>query len=57
MRRADEHRICYVGKNTKKKYEDEWKEMPAITNTPTHERKGISCSYFRDLVETESDKK
>jgi len=49
MRRADEHRICYVGKNTKNRNKEEWKEMPAVVNTPTHTRKGISASYFREV--------
>lgn len=49
MRRADEHRICYVGKNTKNRNKEEWKEMPAVVNAPTHSRKGISASYFREV--------
>ena len=35
MRRADQHRICYVGKNTKQKYCDAWKDMPATKNYGT----------------------
>jgi len=32
MRRADMHRVCYVGRATKKRNEDIWKEMPATSN-------------------------
>jgi len=45
-----------VGKNTRKRNEDNWKDMPAVINTDSHHRKGISCSYFRELVPDDSNK-
>ena len=45
MRRADEHRTCYVGKNTKTKYNGIWDGMAATTNYQTP--KGTSASFFR----------
>ena len=45
MRRADEHRTCYVGKNTKTKYTAIWDGMAATTNYQTP--KGTSASFFR----------
>lgn len=50
MRRADEHRTCFVGKNTRQKYTEEWKDMPATENAATHSRKGVSASFFRDVI-------
>lgn len=32
LRRADTHRVCYVGKNTKLKHKDHWKDMVATSN-------------------------
>jgi tRNA G18 (ribose-2'-O)-methylase SpoU len=45
MRRADEHRTCYVGKNTKAKYDGMWDGMPATTNY--HSEQGSSAIFFR----------
>ncbi len=53
MRRADEHRVCCVGKNTKKN--SPWQGMPATTKYVV--TKNASCSFFRDRVGTEEEKK
>jgi hypothetical protein len=45
MRRADEHRTCFVGKNTKAKYDGLWDGMPATTNY--HSELGSSAIFFR----------
>lgn len=45
MRRADEHRVCYVGKNTKKRNQEAWSSMPATTTYQLE--KESSASYFR----------
>ena len=57
MRRADEHRTCYVGKNTKNKNSEFWREMPAVVNAATHDRKGITCSYFREMKADDGNNK
>ena len=49
MRRADEHRGCFVGKNTRKKNVESWKGMAATLNYGGQE--GISASLFRENVE------
>jgi len=36
MRRADEHRATFVGKKTKKRYGNEWANMPATTSYKTN---------------------
>jgi len=53
MRRADEHRICYVGKNTKKS--SPWQDMPATRKIAV--LKYATASFFRDRVGTEEEKK
>jgi tRNA G18 (ribose-2'-O)-methylase SpoU len=53
MRRADEHRICYVGKNTKKS--SPWQDMPATRKIAV--TKYATASFFRDRVGTEEEKK
>lgn len=46
MRRADEHRVCFVGRKTKKRYSSSWDSMPATTFYNT--ANGISSAdYFR----------
>ena len=45
MRRADEHRIMYVGKNTRKKNCDNWQGMAATKNAVTVEN--ISSKQFK----------
>lgn len=53
MRRADEHRICFVGKNTKKAHNDAWKDMPAVANLPV--KHDTTASFFRQRVATNSN--
>ena len=48
MRRADEHRVCYVGKGTKSKYGELWEDMPATENAQSKQM--ASASFFRDRV-------
>jgi tRNA G18 (ribose-2'-O)-methylase SpoU len=48
VRRADVHRVCYVGSGTRKKYKEIWKDMAAVKN-----ESGAQCSTaeeFRDLL-------
>jgi hypothetical protein len=46
MRRADEHRTCYVGRKTKKRNVSAWENMPATTGYNT--ANGVSSAeYFR----------
>merc|ERR1712127_1130889 len=52
MRRADEHRITYVGKKTKKLHKDAWQDMPATNNPQTEEKS--SAAFFRKKVKTPS---
>jgi hypothetical protein len=52
MRRADEHRICYVGRKTKKTYTDEWKDMPATNN---YESLHSTSNFFREKSATKID--
>ncbi|EED93527.1 rRNA methyltransferase, partial [Thalassiosira pseudonana CCMP1335] len=44
MRRADEHRTCFVGKNTKKKHG--WDDMAATANLPVKQM--ATASFFRE---------
>jgi tRNA(Leu) C34 or U34 (ribose-2'-O)-methylase TrmL len=48
MRRADEHRVCYVGKGTKNRYGKLWDDMPATENAKSNDMS--SASFFRDRV-------
>ena len=50
LRRADTHRVCFVGKNTKEKHKSHWKNMAATTNYDTTAQEGSSSNYFRDRV-------
>jgi len=56
MRRADQHRICYVGKNTKQKYCDAWKDMPATKNYGTDGKILNSVFMVNDSTSTSSSK-
>ena len=49
MRRADEHRITYTGKNTKKKGGEAWANMPATRYVKVE---ADTASFFRDRVKT-----
>jgi tRNA G18 (ribose-2'-O)-methylase SpoU len=55
MRRADMHRVCYVGVNTKKKYKDIWKGMPAVSNVPGVQQG--TAKEFRESIHTNSSDK
>ena len=45
MRRADEHRGCFVGKNTKSSHADAWADMPATANIQVAHN--VTSTYFR----------
>ncbi len=53
MRRADEHRTCFVGKNTKKLYGEIWANMPATANLQN--RANSTSSFFRQRADIDSD--
>mmetsp|Transcript_9331 Transcript_9331/g.13999 ORF Transcript_9331/g.13999 Transcript_9331/m.13999 type:complete len:462 (-) Transcript_9331:1349-2734(-) len=53
MRRADEHRICFVGKNTKKA--SPWQDMPATRKIAV--TKYATAAFFRERVATNEEKK
>ncbi|KAL7536812.1 hypothetical protein ACHAXR_007408 [Thalassiosira sp. AJA248-18] len=46
MRRADEHRTCFVGRNTKASHGDAWADMPATANLPVQQN--ATASFFRE---------
>jgi tRNA(Leu) C34 or U34 (ribose-2'-O)-methylase TrmL len=48
MRRADDHRVCYVGKNTKRRHETDWQDMPATSNI--HTLHNSTATFFRQRV-------
>lgn len=48
MRRADSHRVCYVGKNTRNFHKDHWKDMAATSDASTIY--GATASEFRNKV-------
>lgn len=48
VRRADSHRVCYVGKNTRKFHEDHWKDMVATSDAATVH--GATANEFRNKV-------
>jgi hypothetical protein len=48
MRRADEHRVCFVGKGTKSKYGELWEDMPATANAKAKQM--ASAAFFRRYV-------
>jgi len=54
LRRADTHRVCYVGKNTKQKHQSHWKNMAAVTNYDTSAQHSSTSKYFRDRVQAAS---
>lgn len=49
MRRADEHRVCYVGRGTKNKYGELWEDMPATANAQAKQM--ASAAFFRERVD------
>ena len=48
MRRADEHRVCYVGKNTKARAMEAWSNMPATSKYKVTEMS--SAATFRSAL-------
>jgi tRNA G18 (ribose-2'-O)-methylase SpoU len=48
MRRADLHRVTFVGKGTKKKHDTHWKDMVATTNFQSIA--GATANMFREKV-------
>ncbi|KAL3763804.1 hypothetical protein ACHAW5_002308 [Stephanodiscus triporus] len=52
MRRADEHRTCFVGKKTKSSHSVAWANMPATANLRVGQN--TSSSFFRQRVTTEA---
>lgn len=50
LRRADCHRVCFVGKNTKNKHEKHWQNMVAVTNYDTTPQEGKQSNFFRDRI-------
>lgn len=48
MRRADEHRVCYVGKNTKAKASEAWSNLPATNKYKYKEMS--SAATFRNAL-------
>lgn len=55
LRRADVHRVTFVGKNTKKYHQEHWKDMAATANSQSVE--GSTASYFRERVASVTGKK
>jgi tRNA G18 (ribose-2'-O)-methylase SpoU len=49
MRRADEHRATFAGKNTKKLNADAWADMPATTKYKT-DSDHSTAAFFRDQL-------
>jgi len=49
LRRADTHRVCYVGKNTRDFHREHWKGMVATSNKGTVE--GVTATAFRKKME------
>lgn len=55
LRRHDEHRVTFVGKNTKKFYQDHWKGMPAVEHAQS--REFTTAQTFRDRMKDVEEKK
>ena len=51
MRRADEHRETFAGKNTKKLHAEAWADMPATTKYKVDPEHSTSA-FFRDQLKT-----
>lgn len=51
MRRADEHRITFAGKNIKKTHGEAWENMPATTYYTSKEN--ASSSFFRSQLDNQ----
>merc|ERR1712160_215858 len=50
LRRADTHRVCFVGKNTRDMHKDHWKDMAATSNKGSIE--GATATEFRRKMGT-----
>jgi tRNA G18 (ribose-2'-O)-methylase SpoU len=48
LRRADSHRVTFVGKNTKRLNEEHWKDMAATTKAKSVEKS--TAAFFRERV-------
>jgi hypothetical protein len=48
LRRADTHRVCFVGKNTKDMHKEHWKDMVATSKLGSIH--GATAASFRDKV-------
>jgi hypothetical protein len=48
VRRADPHRVTFVGKKTKKLHSDHWKDLVATTNTTT--TLNATAEFFRQRI-------
>ena len=48
VRRADSHRVTFVGKGTKKLHKDHWKDMVAVANSQTE--LGATSAVFREKM-------
>ena len=48
LRRADEHRVTFVGKAMKRTYRDHWKNLAAVTGSITKEKS--TASFFRERL-------
>jgi hypothetical protein len=53
LRRADTHRITYVGKKTKKRHSDDWKELVATSNIASVHN--ATAAMFRSMVSQKHD--
>jgi tRNA(Leu) C34 or U34 (ribose-2'-O)-methylase TrmL len=52
LRRADLHRVCYVGKNTRLKHKDHWKDMVATSNAGSIH--GATATTIRERLHHEA---
>ena len=48
LRRADSHRVTFVGKNVKRIHAQHWKDMVAISSTSTP--RFATASFFRNRI-------
>lgn len=48
LRRADEHRVTFVGKAMKRTHRDHWKNLAAVTGSITKEKS--TASFFRERL-------
>ena len=54
LRRADPHRVTFVGKNTKKMHQNHWKDMVAVTKFSTNESTSDTTSFFRNRAKQQT---